>query len=191
MKCVEWGRGKRSELCFSIFHGRSHAALRHRFSFRRSRQGWRFCTSYEFQGDASAAGPCICPEGWILTASFSSTTVTNPCDSTKTVDPGALWPRQREKPPCTHPTTGFFIPESCMEKGAELSNNKLPKNVSEPSLCFSPLSWLGLLLSWCHWVWFYGRISPLKRRWSRENGSLADGRVWLPNPHAHLKQMGP
>lgn len=32
-----------------------------------------------------------------------------------------------------------------MEKGAELSNNKLPKNVSEPSLCFSPLRGLGLL----------------------------------------------
>lgn len=32
-----------------------------------------------------------------------------------------------------------------MEKGAKLSRNKLPKNVSEPSLCFSPLCRWGLL----------------------------------------------
>lgn len=40
-------------------------------------------------------------------------------DSTKTGDLGALWLR-REKPPCTHPATGFLIPESRMEKGAKL-----------------------------------------------------------------------
>lgn len=72
-------------------------------------------------------------------------TGTNPCDSTKTGDLGALWLRQREKPPCTHPATGFLIPESRMEKGAKLSRNKLPKNVSELSLCFSPLRRQGLL----------------------------------------------
>ena len=58
--------------------------------------------------------------------------------------------------------------------------------------CVSPLCFYwDRCLRWCHQVWFYGRTSPLTRSWSRENHALADSRVWLPYPHAHLKQMGP
>lgn len=71
-------------------------------------------------------------------------TGTNPCDGTKTGDPGALWPGHREKPSWVKSTTGFCIRKSRLEKGTKLPNNNPASwKCQEAGLVFSLFSWTG------------------------------------------------